>query len=285
VPALLALAATGAALAASGPASAAAPQALTRPAVFLHAVCITIWAGSLLPLALQLRAGGPGTAVALRRFSAVIPFVVTPLVAAGLTLAVVPLDHVSALWTTAYGEVFLAKLALVLGLFGLAALNRWRLTGRAEAGDRPATRHLARSIAVETLLVLAIFAVAATWRFTPPPRALAEAAARPASIHIHTAPVMADLTISPGRAGPVTASIVVMTGDFGALDAQEVTLVLSNPAAGIEPIRRKAVKAGDGTWQVDDLILPVPGRWTARIEVLISDFDLARLEDVIEIKP
>jgi copper transport protein len=285
VPALLALAATGAALAASGHASAAAPQALTRPAVFLHAVCITIWAGSLLPLALQLRAGGPGTAIALRRFSAVIPFVVTPLVVAGLTLAVVQLDHVSALWTTAYGEVFLAKLALVLGLFGLAALNRWRLTGRAEAGDRPATRHLARSIAVETLLVLAIFAVAATWRFTPPPRALAEAAARPASIHIHTAPVMADLTISPGRAGPVTASIVVMTGDFGALDAQEVTLVLSNPTAGIEPIRRKATKAGDGTWQVDDLILPVPGRWAARIEVLISDFDLARLEDVIEIRP
>jgi copper transport protein len=135
------------------------------------------------------------------------------------------------------------------------------------------------------LLVLAIFAVAATWRFTPPPRALAEAAARPASIHIHTAPAMADLTISPGRAGPVTVSIVVMTGDFGALDAQEVTLVLSNPAAGIEPIRRPAAKAGDGSWRVDGLTIPVPGRWTARIEVLISDFEMVRLEDEVEIRP
>ncbi len=285
VPALLALAATGLALAASGHASAAAPQTLTRPAVFVHAVCITVWAGALLPLGLHLRAGGTGAVAALRRFATLIPFIVTPLVAAGLTLAVVQLDHPGALWTTAYGRVLLVKLVLVLVLFGLAALNRWRLTARAEAGDGPAARHLARSIAAETLLVLAIFAVAAAWRFTPPPRALAEAAARPASIHIHTSPAMADLTISPGRAGPVTASIVVMTGDFGALDAQEVTLVLSNPAAGIEPIRRPAAKAEDGSWRVDGLTIPVPGRWTARIEVLISDFEMARLEDEVEIRP
>jgi copper transport protein len=283
--ALLALVATGTALAASGHASAAAPQILTRPAVFLHAIGIAVWAGALLPLGLHLRAGGPEATAALRRFSALIPFAVLPLAAAGILLAVVQLGHVSALWTTAYGCVFLVKLALLLVLFGLAALNRWRLTAPAEAGDGRAVRRLARSVAIETALVLAIFAAAATWRFTPPPRALAEAEARPAAIHIHTAPAMADLAITPGRAGPVTASIVVLTGDFGPLDAKEVTLVLSNPAAGIEPIRRKAAKAGDGSWRVDGLIIPVPGRWTARIDVLISDFEIAKLEDLIDIRP
>ncbi|OWJ56310.1 copper resistance CopC/CopD family protein [Inquilinus limosus] len=283
--ALLAVAATGTALAASGHASAAAPQILTRPAVFLHAVGIAFWAGALLPLGLLLRAGGPGATAALRRFSALIPVAVLPLAAAGILLAVVQLGQVSALWTTDYGRVFLVKLALALALFGLAALNRWRLTAPAEAGDGRATRRLARSVAIESALVLAIFAAAATWRFTPPPRALAEAAAQPASIHIHTAPAMADLTITPGRAGPVTASIVVLTGDFGPLDAKEVTLVLSNPAAGIEPIRRKAVQPGDGTWRVDGLVIPVPGRWTVRVDVLISDFEIAKLEDVIDIRP
>ncbi|WP_225771590.1 copper resistance CopC/CopD family protein [Inquilinus sp. Marseille-Q2685] len=283
--ALLALAATGTALAASGHAGAAAPQALTRPAVFLHAVGIAAWAGALLPLGLHLRAGGPDAAAALRRFSALIPFAVLPLAAAGILLAVIQLGRVSALWPTAYGCVFLVKLALLLALFGLAALNRWRLTAPAEAGDGRAARHLARSAAVETALVLAIFAAAAAWRFTPPPRALAEAEARPAAIHIHTAPAMADLTVTPGRAGPVTASIVVMTGDFGPLDAKEVTLVLSNPGAGIEPIRRKAARAGDGSWRVDGLVVPVPGRWTARIDVLISDFEIAKLEDMIDIRP
>ncbi len=283
--ALLALAAAGTALAASGHAGAAAPQVLTRPAVFLHAVCIALWAGALLPLGLHLRAGGPGAAAALRRFSALIPFAVLPLAVAGILLAVVQLGHVNALWTTAYGCVFLVKLALLLALFGLAGLNRWRLTEPAGAGNGPATRRLVRSVAAETVLVLAIFAAAAAWRFTPPPRALAEAAARPASIHIHTAPAMADLTVTPGRAGPVTAAIVVMTGDFGPLDAQEVTLVLANPAAGIEPIRRKAAKAGDGTWRIEGLVIPVPGRWTVRIDVLISDFEIARLEDAIDIRP
>ncbi|MGL4961897.1 MAG: copper resistance CopC/CopD family protein [Inquilinus sp.] len=282
---LLALVATGTALAASGHASAAAPQILTRPAVFLHAVGIALWAGALLPLGLILRAGGPEAAAALRRFSALIPFAVLPLAAAGILLAVVQLGQVSALWTTAYGCVFLVKLALLLALFGLAALNRWRLTAPAQAGDGRAVRQLARSVAIETALVLAIFAAAATWRFTPPPRALAEAEARPAAIHIHTAPAMADLTVTPGRAGPVAASIVVMTGDFGPLDAKEVTLVLSNPGAGIEPIRRKAAKTGDGSWRVDGLIIPVPGRWTARIDVLISDFEIAKLEDAIDIRP
>ncbi|TSD87823.1 copper resistance protein CopC [Mycobacterium sp. KBS0706] len=283
--ALLALAATGTALAASGHASAAAPQLVTRPAVFLHAVGIALWAGALLPLGLHLRAGGPDATAALRRFSALIPIAILPLAAAGILLAVVQLDHVSALWTTAYGCVFLVKLALLLVLFALAALNRWRLTAPAEAGDGRAVRRLTRSVAVETALVLAIFAAAATWRFTPPPRALAEAEARPAAIHIHTAPAMADLTVTPGRAGPVAASIVVMTGDFGPLDAKEVTLVLSNPGAGIEPIRRKAAKAGDGSWRVDGLIIPVSGRWTARIDVLISDFEIAKLEDAIDIRP
>lgn len=285
VIALAALAATGTALAASGHASAAAPQILTRPAVFLHAIGIAFWAGALLPLGLHLRAGGPDATAALRRFSALIPFAVLSLAAAGILLAVVQLGHVSALWTTAFGCVFLVKLTLLLVLFGLAALNRWRLTAPAEAGDGRAVRQLARSVTIETALVLAIFAVAATWRFTPPPRALAEAEARPAAIHIHTAPAMADLAITPGRAGPVTASIVVLTGDFGPLDAKEVTLVLSNPIAGIEPIRRKAAKAGDGSWRVDGLIIPVPGRWTARIDVLISDFEIAKLEDVIDIRP
>src|SRR6516164_5585963 len=40
----------GLALSLSGHASAAAPQLLNRPAVFLHAVCVAFWIGSLLPL-------------------------------------------------------------------------------------------------------------------------------------------------------------------------------------------------------------------------------------------
>jgi copper transport protein len=288
---LLALVGTGAALAASGHAGAASPQWLTRPAVFLHAAGIAFWAGALMPLGLALAAprgalAAPrGAAEAmLNRFSRIAPFAVLPLMAAGIVLAIVQIRSVQALWTTAYGNVFLIKLALLILLFALAALNRFRLTRPAADGDAAACRMLRRSIFAELLLFLAIFGVAASWRFTPPPRVLAEAAAEPAAIHLHTEKAMADLTLTPGRVGAVGASMIIMTGDFGPLPAKEVTLTLANPAAGIEPITRPATQPGDGTWQVRNLPVPAPGRWSVRIDILISDFELARLEGSIDIR-
>lgn len=279
------LAGIGAALAASGHASAAEPQWLTRSMVFLHGAGIAFWAGALAPLGLAMRRKPAEAAPFLRRFSQAILPVVAVLAATGFVLAVIQVQAPAALLETAYGRLLLVKLALLLFLFTLAAINRWKLTGPAEAGETEAQRRLVRSIGIETLIVLAILGVAAGWRFTPPPRALAIAAAQPASVHIHTPKAMADLSITPGHVGPVAASIVIMTGDFGPLDAEQVTLVLSKPDAGIEPIKREATRPGDGTWRVDDLVVPVPGRWTARLDILVSDFEIVKIEAPIDIRP
>ncbi|CCV16285.1 copper resistance CopC/CopD family protein [Mesorhizobium sp. STM 4661] len=282
--ALAGLVCAGAALAASGHASAAEPQWLTRPMVFLHGVGIAFWTGALVPLGLAVRRQPAEAGLFLRRFSRAIPYVVVGLTAAGIVLAAIQVQTPRALLDTAYGRLLLVKLALLIFLFTLAATNRWKLTAPTEAGETEVQRRLVRSIGVEVLIVLAIFGVAAGWRFTPPPRALAIAAAQPASIHIYTLKAMADLSITPGHAGPVAASIVVMTGDFGPLDAKEVTLVLSKSDSGIEPIKRPATKPGDGTWRVDDLVIPVAGRWTARLEILLSDFEMVKIEAPIDIR-
>ncbi|TIQ18074.1 MAG: copper resistance protein CopC [Mesorhizobium sp.] len=283
--ALAGLAGIGAALAASGHASAAEPQWLTRPMVFLHGAGIAFWAGALAPLGLAMRRKPAEAAPFLRRFSQAILPVVAMLAVTGFVLAVLQVQAPAALLETAYGRLLLVKLALLLFLFSLAAINRWKLTGAAEAGETELQKKLVRSIGFEMLIVLAIFGVAAGWRFTPPPRALAIAAAQPASVHIHTAKAMADLSITPGHVGPVAASIVIMTGDFGPLDAEQVTLVLSKPDAGIEPIKRAATKPGDGSWRVDELVVPVPGRWTARLDILVSDFEMVKIEAPIDIRP
>jgi copper transport protein len=283
--ALAGLAGVGGALAASGHASAAEPQWLTRPIVFLHGAGIAFWTGALVPLGLAVRRQPAEAAPFLRRFSRVILPVVAVLAAAGIVLAVIQVQTPAALVDTAYGQLLVAKLVLLLFLFTLAAVNRWKLTAPAEAGETEVQRRLVRSIGIETLIVLAIFGVAAGWRFTPPPRALAIAAAQPASVHIHALKAMADLSLTPGHVGPVAASMVIMTGDFGPLDAREVTLVLSKPDSGIEPIKRPATKPGDGTWRVDDLAIPVPGRWTARIDILVSDFEMVKIEAPIDIRP
>jgi copper transport protein len=210
-----AVAAVGAALSASGHASAAEPQWLTRPAVFLHGVCIAIWAGSLVPFALVLRAGGDTTRLMVARFSRAIFPIVGVLTIAGIALAVVQVEHTAALWTTAYGRVFLAKLGLLLLLFTLAAINRFILTPAYQHRKRGAVSDFTRSVRMEVVLVCAILAVAALWRFTPPPRSLALVAAAPVSIHMHTDKAMVELTITPGRAGRVTASLQVMDGTSG----------------------------------------------------------------------
>jgi copper transport protein len=224
----------------------------------------------------------------VRRFSAVAVPMVGLLVLSGLILSTIQVETPSGLFSTAYGQVLLAKLMAVIALLALAAFNRQRLTP-ALAHAPAAGRSLVRSIMGEVALIVVILGLVAGWRFTPPPRALSrallETTAEPVSTHIHTAQAMVELTLSPGRAGPVRASMTLMAGDFGPLDPTEVTLTLAKPSAGIEPIERPARRGADGSWQIDSLIVPQPGRWQVRIDALITDFDKAILEGEVDIKP
>ncbi|MDX0015288.1 copper resistance protein CopC [Sinorhizobium meliloti] len=281
---LAALIGTGLALALSGHASAAEPQWVTRPMVFLHGVGIAFWTGALIPLGLALARRTPESGYMLRRFSNTIPLVLALLIIAGMVLAVVQVRNLSALVETAYGAVLLAKLALFVLLFALAVFNRLRLTEPAERRDAPAARRLARSIAIETVVAVLIFGVAAVWRFTPPPRALEIAAAQPATVHLHAPRAMANVRLSPGRAGQVAASIEVFSKDAKVLTPKEVTLVLSNRASGIEAIRRPAQRAGEANWRVDGFVVPLPGTWHVRLDLLVSDFELVKLEGEVDIR-
>lgn len=282
---VLALLLAAVAPALSGHASAAAPQWLMRPMVFLHAVGILVWIGALPPLALALRREEACAPQALHRFSRAIPAVVAALVAAGGVLAVVQVGRPAALVDTAYGQVFLVKLALLVALFALAVVNRWSLTAPAEAGDPAARRRLVRSIAAETVIVVLIFGAVAAWRFTPPPRVLIAQATLPATTHIHGGKAMADLWIGPGRSGPVTIVANLLSGDFGQIDPKEVSITFSNPNAGIEPFKRRLQRGSAGEWRAEGVTIPLPGRWRVRIDVLISDFEITRLEGEVTIRP
>ncbi len=279
-----ALLGTGLALALSGHASAAQPQWLTRPVVFVHGVAAAFWIGALVPMAAALRSPDGRALAGIKRFSRAIAVFLAALVAAGVVLGVIQVVDPRKLGGTDYGLVLLAKLAIVAVLLALAALNRWRFTVPALAGDAAAGRNLRRSIKVEIVLVAAILAAVALWRFTPPPRVLIAEAATPASIHLHSAAAMADVSVKPGRMGPVAVAIYPMAADFSPMKAKEVTLVLSKADAGLEPLRRTAAEV-DGVWRIDDVQIPLAGVWQIRVDVLISDFEIAKLSGEIELKP
>jgi copper transport protein len=139
----------------------------------------------------------------------------------------------------------------------------------------PAARVFAASLALELGLALVIVGLVALWRFTPPPRTLANAA--PISIHIHGEKAMAEIELDR-RQG---ARLVVLDGEFGPLAVKEVVLVLTNPTAGIEPMRRVAKHAGESNWRIEQLPIPIAGRWKVRVEMLISDFEKLTIEDTV----
>jgi copper transport protein len=275
---LAGLLAVGLALSLSGHAATAEPQVLTRTCVFLHGVCLAFWIGAFLPLIVAI-GGAQRDDVMLARFSRWIPIPLATLVMTGTILAIVQLDHVDALWTTRYGLVLSCKLALVVALLALGALNRYRLVPRVAAGK--AARPLTVTISCEVAIALAIFALVALWRFTPPPRALADAAH--VSLHLHGERAMAQIEIDPLRSRGADVTVQVLDGEFRPLVAKELTLVLSDPGAGIEPLRRDAVNEGGSDWRIDNVLIPVAGRWRVRVEILISDFEKIVLEDDVNL--
>jgi copper transport protein len=277
---LLGLLGIGFALALSGHATTAEPRLFTRPSVFLHGVCVALWIGALLPLIDVVRGGDRKGALA--RFSRAIPYPLTVLVITGVTLAVVQLDRVDALWTTNYGLVLSCKLTAVLILLALAAANRFVLVPRFEAAGDAAARPLAISMTTELAIAIAILALVALWRFTPPPRALALAGSQ-VSIHFHGERAMAQIEIASVRARGAHVSVEVFDGELRPLAAKEITLVFSNPAAGVEPMRRTATRESYFLWRVDDLQVPLAGRWRLRVEILINDFEKVALEDEVEL--
>jgi copper transport protein len=129
----------------------------------------------------------------------------------------------------------------------------------------------------------------ATWRFTPPPRALVPVPqpaplAAPAVALLHGERRMAQVTLTPGQVGSVRATIAVMGPDHAPADAKEVTVSMALPSLGVEPLERRATQAGTGQWVVENLPVPLPGRWQVRVDVLVSDFEKTTLEGQVEVR-
>jgi copper transport protein len=265
----------GLALALSGHGSNAPPQLVSRPAVFAHTLCLAFWVGALLPLLTTVR--GSRAVESLARFSRAIPLPLMLLVASGTWLAVVQLGRLDALWTTSYGRVLLCKLALVLALLGLAAANRFWLVPRFyESGT---ARKLKIFLALELAIAVAILGLVATWRFTPPPRALA--AADTVSIHLHGERAMADIAFTRQRPRGADVRVLVLDGAFRPLAAKDVTLLLANPTAGIEPLRANAAREEDNLWRIENLRIPLEGQWNLKVEIWINDFEKVTLDEVV----
>ena len=284
---LAGLVGVGLSLACTGHASAASPQWLTRPAVFLHAIGVAYWIGALIPLLFAVREARAQALPVLRRFSTGAMVAVPAVVLAGALLAAIQVQSLEHLIDTPYGRVLIVKALLVVVMLGLAALNRARLTPALASSGSSSKAWLVRTIATEMGLAAAIFCLVGLWRFTPPPRTMDAAAEAPASVgvHLHSPRIMAQVTLAPGSAGERRVRILLSSARAEPVDPKEVTLILANPQAGIEAISRAAQKVGPREWRVQGLILPQAGEWVITVDILVDDFEKASLEGSITLSP
>jgi copper transport protein len=87
----------------------------------------------------------------------------------------------------------------------------------------------------------------------------------------------------PERDRGAAVSIAVTDDDLHPVAAKDVELVIWNPSAGIEPIRRSASFQSRAEWRINGLLIPVAGVWRMRVEILIGDFDKVMIEDNVEL--
>lgn len=144
-----------------------------------HALAAGVWIGALASfLFLLKRRPGDNAELdhtrhkALHGFSGIGSAVVAVLVATGLINSwfLVGPTRISGLWTTPYGQLLSLKLVVFVGMLGLAALNRFRLTpalGKALGRTAPLAE-LRRSVIIESSMAFAVLALLAWFGMLAP---------------------------------------------------------------------------------------------------------------------
>jgi len=101
--------------------------------------------------------------------------------------------------------------------------------------------------------------------------------------HLHTEKAMANVTISPGRAGPVDITIQLETVDELPLTAKAVSVTLRDAQSGSDRQTFQATRGSDDQWSVRTS-MKTPGRWMLGLGISISETDSVNIESPILIK-
>jgi copper transport protein len=264
-------------------AGAQSPVPLNEAMQLVHIAAAGVWVGGLTALLVGLRGvTGDERGGAIRRYSATAAICLALVAATGVVRAAVELQSWPALVTTAFGVLVLIKVALLLAVAGLGAVNRYRNVPRGAGG----LRGLRRIGTAELLgVTTAVFVAAALVNVAPPVASGTAASAGPQPLVVSASDfattVKLRLEISPGSAGFNSFHATVTGYDSGApVDATAVRLTFTLPdlpAIAASTLELKRTAAGvydasggnlaiDGTWKVTALV----ERGAASVEVEMS---------------
>ncbi len=271
----------------AGHASVQQPIALLFPLDVAHVLAMSAWIGGLIMLLVALPAAtrrlqAPDRtrllAAALIRFSPIALGCVVVLLVTGTIQAIEHIASFGQLLDTGFGRAVLAKIALILVLIGLGAVNRRRVVPKlralVESAAAPGTAGhlLRRTLRAEVALVLVVLGATAALVSYPPPDSLAGG---PYGGSATLGPLRLEATLDPARVGPNELHLYLLkSADGTPFDGtKELTVTLSLPAKGIGPLDTTAREAGPGHYVVDTVQLVPGGDWRLHVTSRVSEFD------------
>ena len=245
---------------------------------WIHMTCVGVWIGGLAWLLLGIRGTGKAErADAVAAFSRVATVTLIVVLATGLARGFVEVRTLSNLVHTSYGVTLVVKVAMVLGLVLLGALNHYRWTPLLRTKDGAARAFRLNSGGELAVAAAVLAATAILSGLAPAATATAGGTSASASGVTVTGAdfgttIRVHLTVSPGVVGRNSYSVMVDGYDSGQplTSVSDVTLQFSLPTQpSLSQSQLALGEVSGGTWRGSGLQLSVVGRW--RVDVLVQE--------------
>jgi copper transport protein len=260
--------------------------ALALPAAVLHLASMAVWLGGLVVLGLAvlpaLRRGTQTSADAgLRRWSVTAYSCVICLVVTGEYQASRQVSPVQALWSTRYGVLLLAKVALVAVMLAAALLAERRVIGTAAtppapgaapgaAGRGSLVRAVRRSVGIEIAAAVLVLAVTAVLVSEPPARTTF---GPPVTLSAPLGTDHVSVRIDTTRRGAQAMTLRILTATGVPAPARTVTATLSSAQVAALHLTLRRVTPDGSRWATSAAVVPLPGVWTLTLAVALGPAD------------
>lgn len=275
------------------------PLALLSDLVHLSAV--SLWLGGLtLLVAVVLPRRLPDElATVVPRFSKLAFGAVVAILATGVFQGWREVRSIAALTQTTYGKLLIIKVALFTLMVGLAFFSRryvqarYRVpaaTGRLSFGpgaaadaptDGETVARLRRTVGAEAVVAVVVLAVTALLVNAQPARS---ALAQPFSTEMRSDAVLVDVTVDPAKTGPAALHFYTLSPEGAVKEVQDLTASLTLPSRDVGPLAVPVQRAGPGHFVASGFNIPLSGKWTLEVKVLLSDIDEADVTGTVPVK-
>jgi copper transport protein len=279
----------------TGHAATAVPVWLAATNVGLHLVGGAFWFAAFAPLIATSKVStGPEAGRVMDQFSSRAVWLVGLVLLSGVVISWIQVRAPANLTSTDYGQRLLVKLGLVAAVLAIAFWNKSRLTPALANGGDGAGAKMARSIRIESVVMLLIVGAAASLTLPTPPRALGEQAAMagggamPAGEGFKgswtSGDYVVEVEVTPARTGENMVMLRFKDAAGAPVTMQRASIDLSLPAAQVEGITKdgEAMPPDMYHFMISELI--IPGDWKFAVSAFVSDFDKVNFEGTVPVK-